>query len=88
MHAVRTRGERDVEPVIDDHARPRAANRVDASLREANERPASEIALTHLNDMDASPRRRAYAFDERRLPGPAKTVAVSDQADDGGHHAK
>jgi hypothetical protein len=85
MHAVRTHRECDVEAIIDDHARPCSANRAEALFREAGKRTASEIALTHLNEMDARPCRRSYTLDERRLPGLTKTVAVRDQADDGGH---
>ncbi len=69
MHAVGTGRERDVETIVDQDPRPRAAYSVDTRRHEARQRAALEIALTDLYEMHPSARRSTHALDERRLPG-------------------
>ena len=69
MHAVGTGRERDVETIVDQDARRRAAYGVDTRRHEARQRAALEIALTDLYEVHAGVRRGTHALDEGRLPG-------------------
>ena len=61
--------ERDVETIVDQDARRRAAYGVDTRRHEARQRTALEIALTDLYEVHAGVRRGTHALDEGRLPG-------------------
>jgi hypothetical protein len=67
VHAVRPRGERTVEPIVDEHSRPRSGDRADAPRQDAGHGGPFEVALAHLDEIDAGARRQHDAANERIL---------------------
>ena len=53
MDPVRAAGDRDVEPIVDHDARRRPSNRVEHRGDERRQRRGLEVALAHLNEIDA-----------------------------------
>src|SRR5262245_7095171 len=82
MDTMCTCRERHVESIVDQHARARAVNGVDAGRYQTRQRAALEIALTNLNEVDPVQRRGAHATDQRVFPRRAKPTAIGHQAED------
>jgi len=58
VHAVRAAGERDIQPLVDDHPRLRSAGEAHELDDERRQRRSLEIGFSHLNEIDAGPARR------------------------------
>ena len=78
MHAMGAAGDRHVEAIVHEHAGLAAANCGKDTSHELRERRRLEVALAHLNPIDARSGRRA------RLPNRIGPPPVGDEADDHG----
>jgi len=73
---------RNVKSVVDQHARARTANRVDASRHQTHQWAAVQIALTNLNEMHAFDCCGTHTTHEGLFPRRAMPSAIGDQAED------
>ena len=64
-YAMGTRGERNVQSIVDDDPSRGAAHGRDAARGEVEKRPSRQIALADLNQMHARVRQRAHVRDQR-----------------------
>ncbi len=83
MDAMRTRRERHIESIVDQHACAGAANRVDTGRHQTRQRTTIEIALTNLNEVHALRCHGTYPSGQRVFPRRAKPSAIGHQAQDG-----
>ena len=67
MHASRPGGHRDVDAIVDDHARRCALDRGDGRPRQREELAIVEMTFADLNQVHAGVRRLADERDERAL---------------------
>ena len=67
VYAMSTGSERHVYAIVHEDARACSCNCFNTSLNEPRQRPRLEIALAHLNQIDAGGRSRAYAAHQRLL---------------------
>ena len=64
MHAVRTRRQRYIEAIVDEHAGRRASHRLDTPPDEVEQLARREIAFPDLNQVDTGHGRGAHLVDE------------------------
>jgi hypothetical protein len=85
VHAVRTGGQRDVEPIVDEHTCACPACGVETTRDETGECASIEIALADLNEIDAGSGRGADRGDERIVASLAEAPPIGDHADNRAH---
>ena len=67
MYAVGSHSQRDIEPIIDEHARARPSDGVHCRRDQLCQCPCFEVGLPDLHQVDACARRRANTVDERTI---------------------
>ena len=67
MYAVGSNSQRDIEPIIDEHARARPFDGVHCRRDQLCQCPCFEVGLPDLHQVDARPCRRTNLLDERTI---------------------
>ena len=82
MNTVCAGDDRDVEPVVHQHARCGASCDVNTVGDHLREEPPFEIALPDLDQMNALSGGRRDTLDQTRAPGCAQPSAIGDETED------
>jgi hypothetical protein len=85
VNPVRTGGEGDVQPVVDEYARPSPSYGLDRLRHEREQGTAGHVSFANLDQMDARSRSRGNPSNQGSLWAVTEAPAIRDHADDRMH---
>jgi hypothetical protein len=85
---MRTSGQGDIEPIVDQHPCPRADRRLDAPCDEAHQGAAVHIAFSDLNEVNAGRNGGGNTAYKAILRLITEAESVGDHADDRAHRTR